>query len=282
MTNCVQFLCLRIKGEKWVSYPLGIRFPRVFARLYPFRGRGCISRLLWLLNWLHLDRVFLEQCEEEIKGWEDVAFFWPAATRSEGRYYGYRIKDGKMTSYLKFAILSDEMRRIKHEAENVHKVTAMSFKTFSTPKVLSEGYFADETGYFVEYTALPEDAKEVPHREEWLAKVQDAGREIAQRGLQHGDFAWHNFKRVGNALWVLDWEELSRELPRLVDEITCLTAFRFYVQKRPKSTVLKEFELLYLNGKNDAEVEQAVDSMCKRDISMGRILKQFLMERKQP
>ena len=274
------YLSLRLKGERWLSYPKGMCFPSVFKKCYPMRGRGIVSKFLYLVNRIGIDRLILRRENNHDRFaypiLENVAFFWPAASRSTTRFYGYRVVDGRVKSYLKFAKTEQEAKVLKNEFENTKKALTILDRSFEVPKPIS---FCDKIGNgfaMSEYEALPINATNVPLKEEWLRKVDVARIEIYNSRLSHGDFMWHNFKADGNKLWILDWEELveiNDARPELTDEISFWTAMMYYNKGASLNFVCNEFKQRYfVNSKLKEQALMALSSMSSRGIAMGKIL----------
>ena len=111
-----EHLELWIHGERWVSYPLGFHFPKEFIRIYPFRGRGLISKMLYVLNRLRVDAKILRHASPPLTlSNKDVAFFWPAPIRSRNRYYGYMVQDRRVVEYWKIAVSDEEKVAVRQE-----------------------------------------------------------------------------------------------------------------------------------------------------------------------
>ena len=219
----MKYNTLSFGGELWVAYPTGLRFPEAFAQCYPFRGRGIVSKMLYSLNRLHIDKVLLRKIEmvpfvKDIAGAESVAFFWPSRKRSTGRFYGYKVTNDRICEYWKIGVTGQERERIKRESHNSNIAAAFAEGVFEVAKCL--GVENDANLTIARYEPLPVDAKSLPLTGEVLAKVKQARLKIAAAGYQHGDFGWHNLKICGDKLWVLDWEEMSQDLPKLTDEIS--------------------------------------------------------------
>ena len=274
------YLSLNIKGERWLAYPKGMCFPVEFKTCYPMRGRGIVSKFLYIANKIGLDRLFLRKennhAQLAFPIIENVAFFWPAASRSTTRFYGYRVVGGQIKSYLKFATTEQEAKVLKNEFENTKKALMISDRSFEVPKPIN---FSDEiaNGFaMAEYEALPLNSINVSLNEEWLRKVDNARMEISNSGLSHGDFMWHNFKAAGNKLWILDWEELveiNETRPELTDEISFWTAMMHYNKGMSLNFVCTEFKQKYFNDGNlKNKAIAALNSMSSRGIAMGKIL----------
>ena len=271
-------LALVVGGETWVSYPRAMSFPEWFRQNYPFRGRGVISRLLYLCNKLRIDRVVLKktpppEVPEELMS--SVAFFWPSSKRSTARFYGYRVEACSVTEYLKLSTTEAEKKVLLREAENVKIAKSISSGAFFVPDFI--GMEDNGKTLAVRYHALPSNATTCPVDDKWIGKVKSALKIISAGGYVHGDFAWHNFKAVGDDLWILDWEEMSKDLPRLSDEIELETSVAFYWKKEPLCIVLRDFDERYLS---DAAVASdtvlAIKDLRARRISMGNILWEHL------
>ncbi len=271
-------LALIMAGEMWVSYPRGMAFPRSFAINYPFRGRGIISRLLCYLNKLHLDCVFLKKVEppdvsDELKS--SVAFFWPSSKRSTARFYGYRVKSGAVTEYLKLATTEEEKNVLAREAENVKIAQSISKGAFFVPGVVSIEKFGEVLA--VRYQVLPFNAATCPVDDKWIGKVRSALKIISDAGYMHGDFAWHNFKAVGDDLWILDWEEMCKSENPLSDEICLECGLAHYWRHEPIVQVMDKFRMKYGgDAVTRAKAREAVDDLAKREITMGAVLKTML------
>ena len=271
-------LALVMEGETWVSYPLGMRFPAWFQRNYPFRGRGIVSRVLYLLNTLRLDSVFLKKVvppdvSDELRS--NVAFFWPSSRRSTVRFYGYRVESGVMTEYLKLATTEAEKKVLLREAENVKTARSISNGSFFVPDLI--GIEDSDKILAVRYQSLPSNAKICPIDDRWIGKVKSALKIISGAGYVHGDFAWHNFKAVGDELWILDWEEMQKSENFLSDEICLECGLAHYWRHEPIAQVMDKFRMKYGNDAvTRAKAREAVDDLAKREITMGAILKTML------
>lgn len=270
-----QFSVLNIRGQLWAAYPTGMRFPFVFSRCYPMRGRGMVSRILYALNRLRLDwvlvdgrRVLESKCLPMLNHDEHIAFFWPAASRSVGRFYGYRVEQGVVTEYWKLATSKEEQQALLREAENTTVAKGLAKGVFRIPACL--GTETRDGVLIVRYEPLPQNFRAVPLDAQWRDRISCARRIIADAGYQHGDFGWHNLKASGNELWILDWEELSKELPSLTDEISFEAMAAHYNEGRSLDEVVKTLQELY-SGRED-DVLQAVSSMAERRIAMGDAL----------
>lgn len=271
----IEMRIFAIRGELWAAYPAGMRFPDAFARCYPMRGGGKISWILTALNKVHLDWLLTKKYRySDLKQMpplnqdEQVAFFWPAASRSVGRFYGYRVEKGVVTEYWKLATSKEEQQALSREAENTTVAKELAKGAFRVPSCL--GTETRDGVLIVRYEALPPDVRAVPLDAQWRNRIACARRIVADAGYQHGDFGWHNLKASGNELWILDWEEMSKKLPRLTDEISFETMAAHYNEGRPLEEVVKALHKRYL-GQGD-EVLQAVSSMAKRRIAMGDAL----------
>lgn len=271
-------LALEIKGERWVSYPYGLAFPHSFAKAYPFRGRGIVSRLLYLLNKLYVDRLLLKRTKapnlsDELMS--SVAFFWPSSKRSMGRFYGYKITDGTVTEYLKLATTEEEKNSLRREAENARIAKSLSNKMFFVPGVVG----MEESGgtLDVRYEPLPFDATACPVNDTWIGKVKVALRMISDAGYSHGDFAWHNFKASGEDLWIVDWEEMRKSENCLVDEICLECGLAYYWQHKPIDKVMEVFRSKYgCKASTRTMAKEAVDDLARRKVTMGDVLKKRL------
>lgn len=257
-------LSLRIRGETWVSYPVGMRFPPAFACLYPFRGRGIVSHALYVLNLLRLDRFLLPRGEISLP-FDDIACFWPSARRSVGRFYGYRVADGKIMEYIKFGVSDAEKKALRQEAENVGKVCAIQARSFSVPKCLG----LEENGgvLAVRYEPLPVDAVNVPLTDVWIERIGKAIEEISAAGYQHGDFGWHNCKVAKGRLWILDWEEMRTDHPGLVDAVS-FYAMMWGSNCKLKLPMVWEKLAEKFPGR-ECDILAALRSMARRRIAYG-------------
>lgn len=259
---------LNVFGEKWVSYPIRMRFPKFFYKAYPHRGRGYVAKALYWLNYLHLDAFCLRRANG-LDGLEDVALFWPSKKRSTGRGYGYRVKDGKVVEYLKFATTDDEKHRLMKEAENVKIVRSIPNRCFEVPRFI--GIEERDGELFARYEALPSDACGLIYSNEWMARVEQARKQIAAAGYSHGDFSGHNIKIVGERLWIIDWEEMRTGVSPLVDQIVfdgCRAVFR------EGRTIDDYLDSLDLN-----KCIAAIMDIANRSISPGRIMLESLRRR---
>lgn len=274
------YLTLSLKGERWLAYPYGLRFPSVFRKCYPMRGRGIVACLLYWLNRVGLDRLILRK-EKVRDGLDfpvlnDVAFYWPAVNRSSVRFYGYRVLGGRIKSYLKFAKTRDEAEVLRKEFENTKKAQQIEGREFLIPKPLG---FSNDVGgglAVAEYEALPQNFSNIPLNERWISKVSKAREHLVKEKLSHGDFMWHNFKSDGENLWILDWEELSEisdARPELTDEISFWTAMVYYNKGASLDFVCNEFKQRYfVNSNLKEQAFAALNSMSSRGIAMGKIL----------
>ena len=271
-------LALDINGERWVSYPREMKFPRYFAANYPFRGRGAVSRFLYLLHALRLDRFLLHAVEPPTMasrfGFE-VAFFWPSKIRSSSRFYGYGVKDGRVVEYIKFATDEAEKVILEREAKNTILAGEIANNLFKVPKVLD----VDEDGVAlaVRYQPLPVDAHVCPIEDNWIARARDARRQIAAAGYMHGDFSWHNFRAAGEEFWIVDWEEMRKSGNTLVDEICFEYGLAYYWQHAPIEKVMAAFRAQYGDDVSlRTKAREAVDDLARRKITMGDMLKEAL------
>ena len=265
----VKCLELRFGGDVWVRYPERMRFPLAFRKVYPFRGRGIIAGILFALHYLHLDRVFLHAVVQSDDRLNDVALFWPSRRRSVGRYYGYRVRDGKIVAYFKFASTAEEKIKLQRECANVKQIAEIRGRSFNVPQCKGcDVIYGDMCACF---DALPEGAANVPVSTYWYERVLNACHQISQAGFMHGDFAWHNFKVVGEELWILDWEEMRKGGPKLSDEISLLFGCEYYWRKKPLKDVLMLFRRKY-EGAAWPDALVAVRDLQERKITMGDIL----------
>lgn len=263
----MKYLELRLGNQPWVAYPRGLRFPRQFASCYPFRGRGLVAKILYWLNKVGLDRLLLKAID--LPGDQSVAFFWPAASRSIGRHYGYVVAGGTIVEYRKYATTEEEKIVLRREAENVKVAEDISNGVFRVPHCLG----VEETPLCLtaKFEALPKQATSLPVNKQWFDRVLVAQKQIADRGYMHGDFAWHNFKAVGNELWILDWEEMRKGGPRHSDEISLLFGLEYYWRKKPLGDVIEAFRRKY-EGAAWSDALEAVCDLRERKITMGDIL----------
>ena len=273
-------IALDVKGEQWVSYPRGLDFPKAFASCYPFRGRGIVSRVLYCMNKLHLDRVLLPRgrppnVPQNLLG--DVAFFWPSRKRSTDRFYGYRVVGGEIGEYLKFATADVERNALRREASNVRKASEFAGTAFNV--VTCTGVEDTECLTIAKYSALPATAKSLPIDEKWLGRVEKARRAISEAGFQHGDFGWHNLKADDDdRLWILDWEEMDAALPKLTDEVSFYSMLDHYNRGKTVEEVWRS--LCRMHSEEADELGEAIRSMKKRGIAMGRELAKYIEEGK--
>ena len=271
---------LIIRGEKLVSYPTTMRFPKFFSKTYPFRGRGIVSRALYLLNRLHLDRLLLNSTESSpLDGIgsdvDDVAFFWPSKTRSTGRFYGYRVDGGRVCEYWKIGVTEDERNRIKREVRNSDVAAAFADGVFMVAKCRGVEDVRDLT--VARYDPLPEEADWLPTTDESFSKVESARLKIEAAGFRHGDFGWHNVKIANGKLWILDWEEMSEVLPKLTDAVSLETSYAYYWQRKPLVQVLEDFSKKYLeNNVTVSDAVATVEDLYSRKMSMGDVLHNFI------
>lgn len=257
-----------MRGERWLAYPCGMRFPRAFRRNYPFRGRGVIAKILYAINRVGADRVFLPTVKDNLLSginFDDVAYFWPSRIRSVSRFYGYRVDAGAVKEYLKFGQTDTEKRILQREAENVSKALAIPNRDFDVPKCLG---MEDKPGCFVvRYEPLPEAAHDVPVAAEWFDRIDRVRRQIADAGYSHGDFSWHNFKTDGRRLWILDWEEMRTGVDELIDRTSLEYGYAIYWQHKPLDLVMKGFDMNRV---------AAVKDLAARGISPGAMMLEFL------
>lgn len=269
-------LCLKISGETWVSYPFEMRFPLQFASVYPFRGRGFVSRLLFVMNRIGLDRFVLSHKKPPLPfPYEEVAWFWPSASRSNGRYYGYKVENGRIVEYIKVAASDKEKAALKKEVANVSEIMAARPRGFRIPAV--RGVVEIDGCLVSSFDPLPSDAKALPDNPECLEKVERARKEIASLGLSHGDFLSHNIKVAGDALWIIDWEEMMHDAPALLDEISFMTGFLYFHRCKSIRKVCDWFVANYLSNpeqRQDAIV--ALKSMASRHVGLGGKILEYL------
>lgn len=265
----MRFLELKIRGEVWVRYPYGMRFPKQFYDIYPFRGRGYIAKILYILNLVCLDRLLLKVIEFD--GLSDVAYFWPSSKRSCGRFYGYKVEGDNINEYLKFATEASEQNALRREVENVAIAEKIADGYYCVPHCR---YLREEKGVVISgFDPLPENACTVPLTDDWYRRVNDARRHICKAGYMHGDFTWHNFKAVDDKLWIFDWEEMSQGGNSLSDQITLDYGLAYYWRKEPLQSVLLRFRSQYQNHRWD-EACEAVKDLARRRITIGDILKE--------
>lgn len=275
----MRFLELRVRGERWLAYPCGMRFPRSFRRNYPFRGRGIVAKILYAINRVGADRLFLPTVKDDLlegMNIDDVAYFWPSRKRSVSRFYGYRVDGASIMEYLKFGQSDAEKRTLQREAENVFKALTIPNRDFEVPQCVG---MEDKPGCFVvRYEPLPETVHDVPVTVEWFARVDRARRQIADAGYSHGDFSWHNFKTDGRRLWILDWEEMSSALPPMVDEISLKIGYDIYWRKVGLHFAMKVFDDVFLQRDKDVAIASVKD-LVSRKISPGGLLMHHLNDK---
>lgn len=262
------FLELRVRGERWLAYPCGMKFPRSFRRNYPFRGRGIVAKILYAFNRVGVDNVLLHRVEDGLLegiGSEDVAYFWPSHKRSTSRFYGYKVDGGAVKEYLKFGQSDAEKRILRHEAENVANALAIPNRDFEVPQCVG---MEEKPGCFVvRYEPLPDAVHDVPVTVEWFARVDRARRQIAGAGYSHGDFSWHNFKTDGQRLWILDWEEMRTGVDESIDRTSLEYGYAIYWQHKPLDLAMKGFDMNRV---------AAVKDLAARGISPGAMMLEFL------
>lgn len=275
--NAISNLVLDIKGERWVSYPSRMKFPRWFAANYPFRGRGFVSRILYCLHGAGLDKIMLKKATPPvISSWlgVDIAFFWPSLNRSTSRFYGYGVKDGKMVEYIKFAIGASEESILLEEAKNTTRAKEISNQLFCVPEVLGVENLGDVLA--VRYQPLPEDAHVCPLSDDWIARAREARQQIANCGYMHGDFAWHNFKASGEKLWIVDWEEMRESDNSIIDEICMECGLAYYWRHASIEEIATVFQSKYgRDSRISSMAKAAVEDLAQRKITMGGILKKL-------
>lgn len=271
-------LAIDIKGERWVSYPSRIKFPRSFAVNYPFRGSGIASRVLYYLHKTGLDRLALNKVVQPAIASQfdfDVAFFWPSRIRSSSRFYGYGVKDGKVIEYIKFAIGAAERLILDKEYKNTIRACEITNHMFQVPEVLGVETFGDV--FAVRYQPLPEEAHTCPLSDEWIARARDARRQIQAAGYIHGDFSWHNFKAAGEKLWIVDWEEMRKTENYLVDKICLECGLDYYWRHASIEKVMAAFCREYgRDARLRAKAGEAVEDLAQRKITMGDVLNKAL------
>ena len=270
-----KWLSLCVRGEKWAAYPKGMSFPEMFVSTYPLRGRGLVSKVLYAANKMGLDRLLLRNAEPPIlpEGVsQNIALFWPAPSRSTGRFYGFVVDGSKVVEFVKFATSEEEKCILRREAENTLIANDIADGLFRVPEIL--GQCEDAGTFAVRYRAVPVDAATPPVDAEWIARARDAIKRIAAHGYSHGDFSWHNLKAAGENLWILDWEELRRGAPQLSDEICFETGLEYYWKHMPLQKVLDDFAARYgFDSASREAAKLAVDDLHRRRISMGDVLK---------
>lgn len=261
---------LKIRGERWLAYPKGMRFPRAFRSNYPFRGRGIVAKVLYAINLIGIDKVLLPLMGDKLLDEIDidnVAYFWPSVRRSASRFYGYRVNDGSVVEYLKFGLTDKEKDRLRHEAENGSKALAIADRTFEVPQCVG---IEERNGILVvRYEPLPEASTDVPVTEKWYSTVDAARKQIADAGYSHGDFSWHNFKTDGRRLWILDWEEMREGVDPDVDLTSLEYGYAIYWQHKPLELVMKNF---------DPNRILAVKDLASRGISPGVLMLEWLQK----
>ena len=264
----MKYIELRIRGERWLAYPLKMRFPRYFSKNYPFRGRGIVAKILYAINHIGIDKMLLNIVNDKLLDEIDidnVAFFWPSETRSVSRFYGYRIKNGLVKEYLKFGLTDVEKNILRREADNVSKALAIPNRDFEIPRCNG---VEERNGIFVaRYEPLPEDALSVSATQEWYARIDKVRKQIAQAGYSHGDFSWHNFKTDGHRLWILDWEEMRKGIDPLIDQTSLEYGYAIYWRHKSIETVMKDFDMNRV---------PAVKDLASRGISPGKLMLGYL------
>lgn len=261
---------LRIRGERWVAYPKGMRFPGSFRKNYPFRGRGIVAKVLYAINRIGIDKVLLPLADEKLLDAIDidnVAYFWPSSRRSTSRFYGYRVNDGSVVEYIKFGLTDKEKDRLRQEADNVSKALAIADRTFEVPKCIG---VEERNGVLVaRYEPLPEAAEDVPVADAWYSKVDAVRKQITYAGYSHGDFSWHNFKTDGRRLWILDWEEMREGVDPLIDQTSLEYGYAICWRHKPIEAVMKDFDLKRL---------PAVKNLASRGISPGALMLEWMQK----
>ena len=206
---------------------------------------------------------------------DDVAWLWPSPKRSVSRFYGYRLDDGCVRGYIKVAIGSEERHRLEREVENVRSITSKGPKTFKVPKCIGCRTMGDYL--LAEFEPLPEDAHDIPDTKDVLEMVCAAREEIASFGYAHGDFLSHNIKLAHDGLWIIDWEEMIENPPRLLDEVSFKTAFIFFHRHKPLNEVCEWFVENYLTDERRSEdAVAALKSMESRHIGLGSMMLEYL------
>lgn len=277
----MRYTVLSMRGELWVAYPSGMRFPAAFAQCYPFRGRGIVSKLLYFLNKTRCDGILPKRedfapLSEDFSVASEVAFFWPSKKRTSGRFYGYKIGERRIVEYWKIGVSDVERRIIRREADNAEKARAFANGVFKVPGLIDIGDIGANT--VARYEALPDDAMILPLTEKWIGKVDEARNAISAAGYRHGDFSWHNFKASGDDLWILDWEEMSASLPDRVDEISLNCGRWIYWDKAGLRRAFDMFDDKFLATDVDGTVV-AVKNLVERGIAPGELLMKHLREK---
>lgn len=264
----MRFLELKVRGERWLAYPCGMRFPRSFRSNYPFRGRGIVAKILYVTNRVGVDKVLLPTMKDDLlegMNIDDVAYFWPSRKRSTSRFYGYRVDGASIMEYLKFGQSDAEKRTLRREAENVSKALAIPNRDFEVPQCVG---MEDKSGCFVvRYEPLPDAVHDVPVTVDWFARVDKARRQIADAGYSHGDFSWHNFKTDGRRLWILDWEEMRTGADELIDRTSLEYGYAIYWQHKPLDLTMNGFDMNRV---------AAVKDLAARGISPGAMMLEYL------
>lgn len=263
-------LAIKINRQRWVSYPRDVAFPRQFKEVYPFRGRGVVSRALFFLHESKLDRIFLCKDAPPLP-FDDVAWFWPSSKRSVNRFYGYRLNDGYVRGYIKVAIGGEEGHRLEREVDNVRTIASKAPKTFKVPKCIACRAMGEYL--LAEFEPLPEDSHDIPDSNDVLGKVCVAREEIASFGYSHGDFLSHNVKLAHDGLWIIDWEEMSQNATRLLDQVSFETAFMFFHRHKSLNEVCDWFAESYLtDAERVKDAIAALKSMASRRVGLGGMM----------
>ena len=253
-----------------MAYPEGMDFPKSFCRNYPFRGRGIIARILYAINRIGVDRRLLPLVDDKLLdgiGIDNVAYFWPSARRSTSRFYGYRVGNGSVVEYLKFGLTNKEKEKLRQEADNVSKVSAIADGTFEVPQCVG---VEERNGVLVvRYEPLPETAADVPVTDAWYSRVDVVRKQIADAGYSHGDFSWHNLKTDGRKLWILDWEEMREGVDPLIDQTSLEYGYEIYWRHNPMELVMKDFDWKRIS---------AVKDLSLRGISPGALMLEWLQK----
>jgi hypothetical protein len=280
--NVVKYLTLCVGGEKWVSYPQGLRFPKEFRKNYPFRGRGIVSNILYLLNKLKLDSFLLKKesslpfCVDN----NDIAFFWPSSKRSIGRFYAYKVKGSNVLEYWKVAISELEKDLIKREFFNVQKIYSIKNRTFEVAEPLE---IEECSGCVIaRYGALPDSATMMTPNKSKIDIGLKIADEITGFGFVHGDFAWHNIKIADGKVWVLDWEEMRPIEPSIsmVDKICFLGTCKLYYMHQSLENVMKELRDKFVHREQDLSLFlSAIEDLRLRRISMGDELSKIVQRK---
>ena len=169
----MQYLELSIRNERFCAYPAS-GVPRCLWRHYPVRGGARLRGLLQMLSMLRLDRVFLRRTENPIAAYGcetenlrlvlcevlhrsdvNLAFAWPAPSRSAGRTYAYAFSsDGTMLACVKMASREKDAAELSREVKALRLLMQKDGLPFSFPAVLHEGVLGECVKYAV-FSMLP-------------------------------------------------------------------------------------------------------------------------------